>query len=286
MRVDHVSIAVQEIDTALPFFCRVLPTEMRAPKRPGYTDDFNWCDFYVGNFKLELIEGTRTDSFVRRFLSKRGEGLHHLSIEVDALDPLLARMERDGVRIVDRFDAGDGEQTAFIHPRSAHGILVQFWQVRHIEAPPRPAVVPFRLRSGETLAARVDHLSTAVHDINATLAFFARYFPIQVRREKHMAYNGAFAVGSFWLNGYKMELIQPPDGAHTGFVAQFLDKRGEGLHHISVHFNRIEPLIAQLEADGVRIVDKSVRGPKTAFISPRSAHGVLLQLWEEPELHL
>jgi catechol 2,3-dioxygenase-like lactoylglutathione lyase family enzyme len=67
MRVDHVSIAVRDIDAALQFFGRTLPIEMRVEKRSGYTDDFNWCDFYIGPFKLELIEATRADSFVRRF---------------------------------------------------------------------------------------------------------------------------------------------------------------------------------------------------------------------------
>src|SRR5512139_1388551 len=83
MRVDHVSVAVNSIDRALAFFRAVFPLEMRAQPCRGYTDDFNWCDFYIGQFKLELIEATRPDSFVRRFIDKRGEGLHHLSLEVN-----------------------------------------------------------------------------------------------------------------------------------------------------------------------------------------------------------
>src|SRR2546426_881230 len=99
MRVDHVSVAVRDIDTALEFFRRCLPIEMHVEKRPGYTNDFNWCDFYIGAFKLELIEPTRPDSFVARFIGKRGEGMHHLSLEVTDLEPLLQRLEGDGIRI-------------------------------------------------------------------------------------------------------------------------------------------------------------------------------------------
>jgi hypothetical protein len=49
-------------------------------------------------------------------------------IDVDRLDPLLAQLEADGVRIVDRHDFRNGRKTAFISPRSAHGVLIQFWQ--------------------------------------------------------------------------------------------------------------------------------------------------------------
>ncbi len=285
MRVDHVSVAVRDIDTALAFFARVLPIEMHVEKRAGYTDDFNWCDFYIGPFKLELIEGTRPDSFVQRFIDRRGEGLHHLSLEVQQLTPLLQRLEADGVRIVDRFGNPDGEMTAFISPRSAHGILIQFWQAAEIVEPARPRTAPFRLRSGETVTMRVDHLAVAVRQIDVTLDFFQRYLPIRRGREKHRGYESGFALANFLLNGYKIELIEDA-AAGAGFVGRFLHRRGEGLHHISIDVDRLDPLVAQLEADGVRIVDRLdfPNGRKTAFISPRSAHGVLIQFWQDPDI--
>ena len=282
MRVDHVSVAVRSIDTALDFFRRCLPIEMHIEKRSGYTGDFNWCDFYIGAFKLELIEATRPDSFVQRFIDKRGEGLHHLSLEVTRLEPLLQHLEGDGIRIVDRFNAGDGDGTAFISPRSAHGVLIQFWQVPEIDQTERPGSASFRLRSGETVNVRVDHVSIAVRSIDTTLDFFRRYFPISTAHPTHRGYNSGFRLTSFRLNGYKIELIE--EGHTPGFVTRFLERRGEGLHHISIDVDRLEPLLAQLEADGVRIVDKVDfgNGRQTAFISPRSAHGVLIQFWQEP----
>ena len=285
MRVDHVSIAVRDLDAALGFFRRCLPIEMRREKRPGYTPDFNWCDFYVGPFKLELIEATQPDSFVTRFLDKRGEGLHHLSVEVDELDPLLRRFERDGIRIVDRFESDSGNTTAFIHPRSAHGVLVQFWQVAHVEAPERPPSATMTLRSGEQVTVRVDHVSLAVRSVDTTLDFFRRYFPITDRHPTHPGYDGTFALTHFLLNGYKIELIEELAG-RTGFVSRFLEKRGEGFHHISIDVDRLDPLLAQLETDGVRIVDRFDFSDslKTAFISPRSAHGVLIQFWQDPSM--
>ncbi len=286
MRVDHVSVAVRDIEAALQFFRTCLPLEMHVQKRPGYTDDFNWCDFYIGSFKLELIEGTGPNSFVQRFIDRRGEGLHHLSLEVQGMAPLLRRLEADGVRIVDRFASGDGDMTAFISPRSAHGVLIQFWHAPEIVDPQRPPTATFRLRSGETVVMRVDHVAMAVHDIDTTLDFYRRYFPVRSGREKHRGYTDSFALANFTLNGYKIELIAEARPNAPGFVTRFLQRRGEGLHHISIDVDRLDPLLAQLEADGVRIVDRTDfrNGRKTAFISPRSAHGVLMQFWQEPDL--
>ncbi len=281
LHVDHVSIAVPAIDPALAFFHRHFPLSMGVAKRAGYVDDFNWCDFYLGRFKLELIEPARPGSFVERFLARRGPGFHHWSLNIDRLAPLLARLEADGVRIVDKFDAGDGDVTAFISPRGCFGVLVQFWQVGDLTPSDGVDGAAYQLRNGQTVRMRVDHVAIAVRDIEAALRFFAAYFPFSLRRPPHPGWDGTFSVASFYVNGYKVELIQAhPDRA--SFVERFIARRGEGLHHLSIDVDVLEPYIAQLDADGVRVVDKRElrNGAKTAFISPRSAFGVLIQLWQ------
>jgi methylmalonyl-CoA/ethylmalonyl-CoA epimerase len=182
LRADHVAIAVPQIDDALAFFERHFPIDMGWKKTLGYSRDFHWCDFYIGPFKIELIEPLGGDSFVSRFLAKRGPGLHHWSFETVRIEALLARMEADGLRIVDRFEMGDEGLTAFLSPRSAHGVLIQFWKVPEIKEPERPSSGSYRLRSGEVVQMRVDHVAIAVRDIEATLGLFERYFPFQLRR--------------------------------------------------------------------------------------------------------
>jgi len=283
LRVDHFSIAVHSMERALEFFSRYLPVEMNYEPSPGYNDEFRWCDFYVGDVKFELIESARPGSFVERFLARRGEGIHHLSLEVDDLEAMVGPMERDGLRIVDRFDAGDGEKTAFVSPRSAFGMLIQFWQVKHEASPPREKIVP--LPFGD-VRMRFDHLSTAVRDIDRAMEFFDRYFPIENRRERHLGYGGDFELLQFDLNGYKMELIADADG--SSFVTRFLESRGEGFHHISIDVDELAPVVEKLRKDGVRVVDEAElgNGYATAFVSPRAAHGVLMQFWQVPDLDL
>ena len=101
-----------------------------------------------------------------------------------------------------------------------------------------------------------------------------------------MGYEPSFRLTNFTIAGYKIELIAPnPDGT-SGFLQGFLEKRGEGYHHISLDVDRLEPVVAALERAGVRLVDRgrSPQGRETVFISPRSAFGVLIQFWETPEL--
>lgn len=284
LRVDHFAIAVHSIDRALEFFGRHLPARMNQAPLPGYSDDFRWADFYVGHVKIELIESARPGSFVDRFLARRGEGLHHLTFDVDALDPLLDDMQRQGVRIVDRFDAGDGYQTAFVSPRSAHGMLLQFWQVPEVAAPPAEHTPRVVALDGTGVRLRFDHLSAAVRDIPAAMAFFRRWFTPSAESLRHPGYAGDFELQQFDLGPFRMELIGDLSG-HS-FARRFLDRRGEGFHHLSIDVDAIDPLLERLRADGVRIVDEADigNGYKTAFVSPRSAHGVLIQFWEVPDL--
>jgi methylmalonyl-CoA/ethylmalonyl-CoA epimerase len=133
---------------------------------------------------------------------------------------------------------------------------------------------------------RVDHIAIAVRDIAAALDFFQRFFPITLGTPRRPGYEPSFRFTNFSLNGYKIELIEQNPDAPDGFVTEFLRKRGEGFHHVSIHVDHIAPVLRSLEADGVRITSRARNrdGRETAFISPRSAFGVLIQFWEHPEL--
>jgi methylmalonyl-CoA/ethylmalonyl-CoA epimerase len=285
MRVNHLAIAVRDMDAALAFFGRHFPIAPMHERLPGHTGDYTWCDFFIGDFKVELIASAAPASFVDRFIAKRGEGLHHLSIEAPDFERVVDALERGGVRIVDRYEAGPDEKTTFISPRSAFGTLIQFWKTMD-EEPAHPAIAVHRY--GDTdVRLRVNHVSIAVRDIDATLAFFQRYFPITPGVAPRPGYEPSFRFANFFLDGYKIELIAPNPGHPESFVRTFLEKRGEGFHHISIDVDRLAPVVDALERAGVRVVGryrKANDGRETAFISPRSAFGVLIQFWEHPEM--
>jgi methylmalonyl-CoA/ethylmalonyl-CoA epimerase len=283
MRFDHVSIAVRSIDRAYSFFQRYFPTYFRNEKKRDdqVSGSFYWQDLWLGGFAIEMIEdlpGEKT--FVGRFIDKHGEGMHHLSIEVDHLKPVIDAMKRDGIRIVDEQTFPDGSATAFISPRSAFGALIQFWQVPDFDHPkPKPA--PDGL-------ARFDHVSLAVRDIRKAQDFFLRYFDATPGSEPHPASEG-FLLGNVNVAGLKVEFIQSPGsrdkpgpGNTNDFVSKFIEKYGEGLHHMTINLKQFAETAGKLKADGVRIVDESKnwRGEGEFYISPRSAFGTLIQVWD------
>jgi len=276
MRFDHVSIAVRSIDRAYQFFQRYFPVHFRSEKRRDdqVSGSFYWQDLWLGGFAIEMIEDLPSQkTFVGRFIDKRGEGMHHLSIEVDHLKPLTDAMKRDGVRIVDEQTFPDGSATAFISPRSAFGTLIQFWQVPNFDEPKRPPA-PDGL-------ARFDHVSIAVRDIRKAYDFFLRYFPATVARQPHTTSEG-FILGHLDVAGFKLEFIQTGTGGKTDFVGNFIEKYGEGLHHLTINLKEFDQTLRKLRADGVRIVDenKNWRGESEFYISPRSAFGTLIQVWD------
>jgi methylmalonyl-CoA/ethylmalonyl-CoA epimerase len=273
------------IAPALAFFRRHLPVRMGVAPRPGYDDQFVWTDFFIGDRKLELIESGRAGSFVERFLARRGEGFHHLSIDVEeaALDAYAAALEREGLRIVDRGDYGNGDVTAFISPRTSPGILVQFWQVPGFRGTMPGDYTADPVAELDGVRYRVDHVAVAVRSIDAALAWFRRTFPVEFPYAKRPGWDGTHNLLTFWLAGFKMELIEPSRA--DGPIGRFLGDRGEGFHHLAIDIDDLDRVVARLEGDGVCVVGRAEPRPgyRTAFVHPRDAHGVLIQFWQEPD---
>jgi len=129
-RIDHVAIAVPNIDAALPFFTEVLGLEVThtdVEEGQGVVVAF----LPAGDSELELIEPVDADSGVARFLARRGSGMHHLCLEVDDIDEAVARLREKGVALIDEtpYIGTGGRRIVFIHPRSAHGLLIELYEV-------------------------------------------------------------------------------------------------------------------------------------------------------------
>ena len=127
--LDHVGIAVADLAAALAFYRDALGLEVEAPE-DVVSQRVRAHQMPVGASSLELLEPTAPDSPVAKFNEKRGPGLHHITLRVDDIHAALAHLKSRDVRLIDdrpRVGAG-GSLIAFIHPSSAHGVLVELKQ--------------------------------------------------------------------------------------------------------------------------------------------------------------
>ncbi len=130
---------------------------------------------------------------------------------------------------------------------------------------------------------RIDHIALVVRDIDAALAFYRDILGIIPSVVTDVPAEGVriafLPLGS--PDGTKIELVQPLDP--TNGVARFLDKHGEGQHHICLEVTDIDAALADLRDKGVPVLDEAPRASvdgRAVFIHPRGAHGVLLELVE------
>lgn len=133
-RLDHVAIAVRSLDDALPAWRDGLGIEctgVESVEGEGVRVAF----LPVGETRLELMEPSRGDSPVQRFLDSRGEGLHHLCFEVDDLGMALDELRQRGFRVLDERPGAGGARVAFVHPKSANGVLIELRQAGGTERP-------------------------------------------------------------------------------------------------------------------------------------------------------
>ena len=163
---DHIALALPRMADAVPFLVGVLGGVPHNGARGGPEFRFGtWR--YDGGGKLEVIEPVGANGFVHRFLASRGPGIHHVTFKVPSLDDACERARARGYEIVGYDDSYDDWKTAFLHPKQALGIVVQFAQTSGgteptrwkppatVAHPPAPVtVVGLRMRVSDAERAR------------------------------------------------------------------------------------------------------------------------------------
>jgi len=127
-RVDHVGIAVQQLDDALRLYHVGLGMKVGETR---CVDDqgVRVCFVPAGETNIELLEPMGAGSSVGKFLEKRGEGIHHICLEVDDLAAALGELEAQGFQLIDKTPRrGAHGLIAFVHPKSANGVLLELTQ--------------------------------------------------------------------------------------------------------------------------------------------------------------
>ncbi len=129
IKINHIGIAVANIDEALKFWHDALGIELsHVEEVPSQKAKVAFLP--VGESEVELVNPTTEDSGVARFITERGGGMHHLCIEVDDIVGVIATLKEKGVRMIDEMPKElPGRKMAFVHPKSAGGVLVELYEV-------------------------------------------------------------------------------------------------------------------------------------------------------------
>ena len=143
--LDHVGIAVQDIDQALAFYRDALGLEIEAPEDVR-SQRVRAHVIPAGQTALELLEATAPDSPIARYLQKRGPGIHHITLRVDDIRGALEHLRSRGVRLIDEQPQSGAQSAlvAFVHPSATHGVLVELKQL----AQPRSLLASQRMSLG------------------------------------------------------------------------------------------------------------------------------------------
>ena len=127
--VDHVGIAVKDLDAAMATYEKVLGNQGHRESLPDRHLEIAF--FAMGETRIELIMPTSPEAAISGFLEKRGEGLHHVAYRVADCAAALAEARAAGLRLIDQTPqpGSHGTLIAFVHPASLHGVLTEFVQV-------------------------------------------------------------------------------------------------------------------------------------------------------------
>jgi methylmalonyl-CoA epimerase len=123
--IDHLGIAVKSLTAAKAIYQKLGMTV--SPEEVVEAEQVRVVMVPVGEARLELLEPTSENSVIANFIAKRGEGLHHVSLRVPDLSAAVARLKKDGVRLVSediKIGAG-GHRYVFVHPSSTGGVLLE-----------------------------------------------------------------------------------------------------------------------------------------------------------------
>jgi methylmalonyl-CoA/ethylmalonyl-CoA epimerase len=128
-KINHVAIVVQDIDEALGFWRDQLGLELDHIEDVS-SQGSKVAFMPVGESEVELVQPTDPESGLGKYLEKRGEGLHHLCIEVDDIEAMLDLLKEKGVRLINETPVDlPGRRMAFVHPKAGNGVLIELYQL-------------------------------------------------------------------------------------------------------------------------------------------------------------
>ena len=132
--IEHIGIAVNSIEEALPFYEKVLGLKCYNIEEVA-DQKVKTAFFMIGQTKIELLESTDPEGPVGKFIEKRGEGIHHIAFAVDGIEERLREADAAGIRLIDSAPrkGAEGLSIAFLHPKSTFGVLTELCEDKNRE---------------------------------------------------------------------------------------------------------------------------------------------------------
>jgi methylmalonyl-CoA/ethylmalonyl-CoA epimerase len=129
LNIEHIGIAVKDLSNSIPLFEQLLNTPCYKTEEVE-SEGVRTAFFKTGESKIELLEGTTENSPITKFISKKGEGIHHLAFEVENIEAEMKRLQALGFELLNSEPkkGADNKRICFLHPKSTNGVLVELCQ--------------------------------------------------------------------------------------------------------------------------------------------------------------
>ena len=131
MKIEHIGIAVKELAASIPLFEQLLNTPCYKTESVA-SEAVNTAFFLTGESKIELLEATADTSPIAKYISKKGEGIHHIAFEVENIEAEMKRLQALGFELLNATpkQGADNKLVCFLHPKTTNGVLVELCQER------------------------------------------------------------------------------------------------------------------------------------------------------------
>jgi len=129
LKLEHIGIAVKSLANSVPLFEKLLNSTCYKTEVVE-SEKVNTAFFKQGETKIELLESASTDGIISKYLEKKGEGLHHIAIEVPDIEKEMERLKKEGFVLINEKPkpGADNKLVCFLHPKTTNGVLIELCQ--------------------------------------------------------------------------------------------------------------------------------------------------------------
>jgi methylmalonyl-CoA/ethylmalonyl-CoA epimerase len=131
-KIEHIGIAVKSLEQSIPLFEKLLNATCYKTEQVA-SENVNTAFFKKGETKIELLESTTEDGVIRKYIDKKGEGIHHIAFDVEDIYAEMARLKSEGFILLNEQpkNGADNKLVCFLHPKSTNSILVELCQEKN-----------------------------------------------------------------------------------------------------------------------------------------------------------